>query len=278
MMGIAGNVSPQWLDEQYRLWRESPEQLPADWRAFFEGFDLARELPGADCELALKTSAVDSLIYRYRDLGHLQAWTNPLDDQPPAALPDLALAAFGLEAADLDRTFNPLRYPGPATLREIIDTLQATYCGSIGVEFMHSQQPTQRQWLKERMEGSRNRAELSREERLAILAKLQEAALFEEFLHHHFLGQKRFSLEGGEALIPFLDVLVSQAASAGVTDLVMGMSHRGRLNVLANIFGKPLENIFAEFQDNLELAFVGEGDVKYHQGFSSDRRIGDRVI
>ena len=277
-MAIAGNVSPQWLEEQYRLWREAPEQLAPDWRAFFEGFDLARELPAADCELALKTSAVDSLIYRYRDLGHRQAWTNPLDEERPANLPDLALAAFGLVDADLDRTFRPLRYPGPATLRDIVETLVASYCGTIGVEFMHIQEPAQRQWLKERMETARNRAELGPDERLAILARLQEAALFEQFLHRRFLGQKRFSLEGGEALIPLLDALVCRAASAGITDLIMGMSHRGRLNVLANIFAKPLENIFAEFQDNLELAFVGEGDVKYHQGFSADRRLSSGSI
>jgi 2-oxoglutarate dehydrogenase E1 component len=277
-MGIAGNVTPQWLDDQYRLWRAEPEQLPPDWRAFFEGFDLARELPDSDCALAVKTSAVDSLIYRYRDLGHRQAWTNPLDADRPAALADLSLAAFGLDEADLDRTFRPLRYPGPATLRSIVDTLHATYCGSIGVEFMYIQDPGHRQWLRERMEDSRNRATLNTAERLAILAKLQEAALFEQFLHRRFLGQKRFSLEGGEALIPLLDNLVEWAASAGVTDLAMGMAHRGRLNVLANIFAKPLENIFAEFQDNLELAFVGEGDVKYHQGFSTDRHAAGGTI
>ena len=277
-MGIAGNVSPQWLEEHYRLWREDPERLPADWRAFFEGFDLARELPASDCELAAKTSAVDSLIYRYRDLGHRQAWTNPLDPERPPALADLSLAAFGLDDADLDRTFRPLRYPGPATLRTIVDTLHATYCGSIGIEFMHIQDPGHRQWLRERMEASRNRAAFTAAERLGILAKLQEAALFEQFLHRRFLGQKRFSLEGGEALIPLLDTLVEAAASAGVTDLAMGMAHRGRLNVLANIFGKPLENIFAEFQDNLELAFVGEGDVKYHQGFSTDRQAGGGTV
>jgi 2-oxoglutarate dehydrogenase E1 component len=277
-MAIAGNVSPQWLEQHYRLWREHPEQLSPDWRAFFEGFDLARELPGTDYELAVKTSAVDSLIYRYRDLGHRQAWTNPLDEEPPAPLPDLMLAAFGLDETDLERTFQPLRYPGQAPLHEIIASLRATYCGSIGVEFMHIQEPNQRQWLKERMETTRNRAVFSRDERLAILTKLQEATLFEQFLHRRFLGQKRFSLEGGEALIPLLDALVTEAASAGVTDLVMGMSHRGRLNVLANIFNKPLANIFAEFQDNLELAFVGEGDVKYHQGFSSDRQTAGGTI
>src|SRR5512139_304132 len=144
-MAIAGNVSPQWLEQHYRLWREHPEQLSPDWRAFFEGFDLARELPGTDCELALKTSAVDSLIYRYRDMGHRQAWTNPLDETRPADLPDLELAAFGLDERDLDRTFHPLRFPGPATLREIVATLHDTYCGNIGVEFMHIQEPAQRQ-------------------------------------------------------------------------------------------------------------------------------------
>src|SRR5512139_1648090 len=174
-MAIAGNVSPQWLEQHYRLWREHPEQLSSDWRAFFEGFDLAREFPGTDYELAVKTSAVDSLIYRYRDLGHRQAWTNPLDEEPPAPLPDLMLAAFGLDEADLERTFQPLRYPGQAPLHEIIANLRATYCGSIGVEFMHIQEPNQRQWLKERMETTRNRALFSRDERLAMLTKLQEA-------------------------------------------------------------------------------------------------------
>ena len=120
------------------------------------------EVITTDYELALKTSAVDSLVYRYRDLGHRQAWTNPLDEAQPAALPDLDLAAFGLEETDLDRTFRPLRFPGPAPLGEIIATLQATYCASIGVEFMHIQEPAHRQWLKERMETPRNHADLNR--------------------------------------------------------------------------------------------------------------------
>ena len=269
-MSISGNVSPQWLEEQYQLWKSEPGKVSPDWQAFFEGFDLARQTPATDSDLAAKNSAVDSLIYRYRDLGHLQAGTDPLT---PGQVnhAQLNLAAFGLAEADLEQTFYPLRFPKQsATLREIIALLKETYCGAIGIEFMHIQDPVKRDWLKQRMEGKRNRPEFGRDEQLHALAKLQEATFFETFLHRKFLGQKRFSLEGGEVIIPLLDSLLSQAAQRGVSDLIMGMSHRGRLSVLANIFKKPLENIFAEFQDNLELAFVGEGDVKYHKGYSAD--------
>ncbi|MBW2689926.1 MAG: 2-oxoglutarate dehydrogenase E1 component [Deltaproteobacteria bacterium] len=269
-MGIVSNVSPQWLEEQYQLWKSEPSQVSPDWQAFFEGFDLARQTPVTDSELAAKNSAVDSLIYRYRDLGHLQAGTDPLTPEPTDHA-QLNIAAFGLTEKDLDLTFYPLRFPKQrATLREIIALLQETYCGAIGVEFMHIQDPTKRDWLKQRMEEKRNQPQMSRAEQLHALEKLQEATLFEAFLHRKFLGQKRFSLEGGEVIIPLLDTLLTQAAERGVGDLIMGMSHRGRLNVLANTFRKPLENIFAEFQDNLELAFVGEGDVKYHKGYSTD--------
>ena len=269
-MSISSNVSPEWLEEHYQLWKSDPGQVSPDWQAFFQGFDLAQQTPVADRALAEKNSAVDSLIYRYRDLGHLQASTDPLTPERTDH-PELSLAAFGLTEADLEQTYYPLRFPRQsATLQEIIDLLDETYCGVIGVEFMHIQNPHKRDWLKQRMEEKRNRADFSREEQLHILKKLQEATLFEAFLHRKFLGQKRFSLEGGEVIIPLLDSLLNQAAQRGVSDLVMGMAHRGRLNVLANIFNKPLENIFAEFQDNLELAFVGDGDVKYHKGYSSD--------
>ncbi len=269
-MSLESNVSPKWLDEQYRLWQEDPSRLDAEWQAFFKGFDLAQETEFSDRNLAASNSAVDSLIYRYRDIGHLIAHTDPLSP-PPGEDQRFALGAFGLSEADLDTTFFPLRFlRDSATLKEIIALLRDTYCRSIGVEFMHIQDPEERQWLKDRMESVRNRPHLSRDERLAILAKLQEGTQFEAFLHKKFLGQKRFSLEGGEVLIPLLDALVEKAAAMDVSDLIMGMSHRGRLNVLANIFAKPLENIFAEFKDNLELGFVGEGDVKYHKGYSVD--------
>ena len=274
-MSLESNFSPKWLDEQYRLWKEDPAQLDDEWHAFFKGFDLAQEADDSGRNLAASNSAVDSLIYRYRDLGHLMASTDPLSP-PPAQNELLTLDAFGLSEDDLDTIYYPLRFPQQsATLKDIIALLRDTYCRTVGVEFMHIQDPAERHWLKDRMEPVRNRPSLTRVERLKILAKLQEGTQFEAFLHRKFLGQKRFSLEGGEVLIPLLDSLVEKAAAMGVSDLVMGMSHRGRLNVLANIFAKPLENIFAEFKDNLELEFVGEGDVKYHKGYSVDRTTSD---
>jgi 2-oxoglutarate dehydrogenase E1 component len=290
-MSFTGNITPQWIEAHYLLWCDAPEQVGAEWRAFFNGFELGEgELTGKECldpEQAKRESAVHYLIHRHRDIGHLLACTDPLS---PCKIdhPLLALTAFGLEPADLERTFyvkkcmrstqreNP---PGPAgikaelkatTLREILAIMRETYCRSIGVEFMHIQEPAERQWMIDRMEPIRNHPEFSLAERLAILAKLKEAALFEGFLNKKFMGQTRFSLEGGEALIPLLDSIVDQASSLGVTNLILGMPHRGRLNVLANVFRRPLENIFAEFTDNIEQGVVGEGDVKYHRGFSVD--------
>jgi 2-oxoglutarate dehydrogenase E1 component len=273
-MPFEHNVSPQWIESLFRLWQQDPQRVPPQWRAFFAGFALAAEAPPAgarvDLDYALKQSAVQSLIYRYRDIGHLLACVDPLSPCPTDH-PLLALSAFGLEEADLDTTYHTRRFlRESATLREIVATLRETYCRSVGVEFMHLQEPAERQWLIERMEPTRNRPGLSRAQKLRLLGKLQEAALFEAFLHRRFVGQKRFSLEGGEALVALLDFVVQRAAALGVRDLVLGMSHRGRLNVLVNIFGKPPENLFAEFEDNVELQVVGEGDVKYHQGFSAD--------
>ena len=291
-MSLVGNVTPQWIEAQYLLWRETPEKVDTEWRAFFAGFELGGGLPpgkeSLEPELALKQSAVQSLVYRYRDIGHLLACTDPLS---PCKIdhPLLNLAAFDLEPSDLDRTFYVKRftrfpYPGgvtaqaappaaglhAATLREILEVMRETYCRSIGSEFMHIQEPAERQWLIDRMEPVRNRPDFSMDERLAILEKLQAAALFEGFLNRKFIGQTRFSLEGGEVLIPQLDTVVNHAARLGVTDLILGMPHRGRLNVLANVFRNPLEDIFAEFTDNIEHGVVGEGDVKYHKGFSVD--------
>jgi len=277
-MGMLENLSPQWIEEQYGLWLNDPSQLSDEWRAFFNGFELASQrLPGATLavEDALKQSAVQSLIYRYRDLGHLLACTDPLS---PCQLehPLLALSAFGLDSSDLEKTFHTRRYmKQSATLKEVVQVMRSTYCGSLGVEFMHIQDPAERQWLIDQMEPSGNRGSFSRDARLTILRKLKEAALFERALQKKFPGQTRFSLEGGDVLIPLLDAAISQAASLGVTDVVFGMPHRGRLNVLVNIFGMPYENMFAEFADNAEYGVVGEGDVKYHKGYSADLTAAD---
>jgi 2-oxoglutarate dehydrogenase E1 component len=286
-MSFTGNITPQWIEAHYLLWREAPEQVGAEWRAFFDGFELGGDaLSGKEClspQQALREAAVHALIHRHRDIGHLLACTDPLS---PCKIdhPLLSLTAFGLESADLERIFyvrncmpflSPDKMDTPGgmmalTLREILTIMRETYCRSIGVEFMHINEPTERQWLIDHMEPFRNRPDLSVEERLTILGKLREAALFEGFLNRKFIGQTRFSLEGGEVLIPLLDALVSRAARLGITDLIFGMPHRGRLNVLTNIFRRPLENIFAEFTENIEHGVVGEGDVKYHRGFSVD--------
>lgn len=274
-MSFLQNLDPQWVEDLYRRWQQNPDDVPADWRGFFAGYAFAEEsgAPAGVCidpDFALKQSGVQSLIYRYRDIGHLLACTDPLNPCP-ISHPFLDLANFGLTTADLDTIFHTRRFFKPhATLREILEVMQQTYCRSLGVEFMHIQDPDEREWLKERMENTRNRPSFSAEEKWDILEKLQQAVFFEQFLHRKFLGQKRFSLEGAETLIPILHSLVKAANRQDIRDMVLGMAHRGRLNVLANIFCKPLENIFAEFQDNLQYAFVGEGDVKYHKGFSCD--------
>ncbi len=276
-MGFEPNSSPEWLEALYTTWQRTPDSLPEDWSEYFSA--LTDEASGttkpASSQELLKHSAVQSLIYRYRDIGHLLACTDPLSPCPTSH-PLLDLSAFGLGVEDLDLRFVLRNFPLPeASLRDILDLLRETYSHSIGAEFMHIQSPLERGWLKDRMESCRNHLQVSASKQLRLLEKLQQASLFEEFLHKSFLGQKRFSLEGGEALIPLLDEVVERCPGMGVCNLVLGMAHRGRLNVLANVFGKPMENIFSEFEDNREFGFVGDGDVKYHVGFSSHRTFQD---
>jgi len=278
------NISGQWLETLYDAWRRDPASVSDDWSAFFRGFEMGSSGPvehpaeHMDERTSLKLSGVQSLIYRYRNIGHLLACTDPLS---PCLIdhPLLHLSAFGLDDDDLDTPFTTRRFlKQTATLREIVATLSETYCREIGVEFMHIQDPSERQWLIERMEPVRNRPLYSDAEKLHILTKLQEAALFELFLQRRFPGQKRFSLEGGEVLIPVLDALVRNCPAHGISDVILGMAHRGRLNVLAHIFGKPYENIFAEFRDTEEFGFNGDGDVKYHKGHSAQTALPDGSV
>lgn len=223
-------------------------------------------------ETNAKQERVDMLIRVYRVRGHVEAQLDPLATCQQHH-PDLELAAYGLSEDDLDVAFScrTMRGAPIMTLRQIIQRLRNTYCGSIGVQYMHIDDPDVKDWLQERMETSENRRALSRDEQIRIFTKLTDAELFEAFLQKKFVGAKRFSLEGGESLIPLLDLALEEAAAKGVEEVVIGMAHRGRLNVLANIVGKGPQQIFREFEDADPDLHIGRGDVKYHMGHSGLR-------
>ncbi len=274
----------EYLDEQYQRWLESPESVADDLAEFFQGFDLGRSssapaptsapapaATGAGADSA--QCAVDRLINAYRTLGHFCATLDPFGREREAP-PELTPQHWGLSDADLDRAFDPGDLPlkKPATLRAIIEALDETYCRSIGVEYMYIADGEQREWLREAFESTRNKASLSDGERIHALERLHQSEMFETFLHKRYLGQKRFSLEGAESTIPLLDRIIEQGADLGAEEFIMGMAHRGRLNVLNNILGKSYEQIFTEFEANWDEDFVdGGGDVKYHLGYSCDR-------
>ncbi len=216
---------------------------------------------------------VYQLVNAYRVRGHLFAKIDPLGT-PPAAAPELDLANFGLSEADYDVAFPTVGIAGlppRATLREIIAHLSETYCSSIGVEFTHIEEPDARDWLQNAMESSKNRIALDQVECVRILKHLTDAEIFEQFVHKNFVGAKRFSAEGAESMIPMLDLLIEYAATSGTEEIVIGMAHRGRLNVLANIMNKNVREIFAAFRDSNPERNLGRGDVKYHLGESTDR-------
>jgi 2-oxoglutarate dehydrogenase E1 component len=220
---------------------------------------------------AVRQDALDALVRAYRVRGHMMAKIDPLG-LPRPSQPELDPEFYGLYADDLERTFSSRTIFGAEslTLREILNRLRNTYCRSIGVQFMHIDDLNVKNWLQERMEGSENRIQLTRGEQLRILTKLTDAVMFEEFIHKKFVGAKSFSLEGSESLIPLLAFAIDRAAEHGVDEVVLGMAHRGRLNVLANIMGKSPRDIFREFQDSDPELYYGSGDVKYHLGHSSD--------
>jgi len=220
---------------------------------------------------------VGELINAYRIRGHLFANLDPLGLlQPPP--PELEIEHFGLSEEQLDKPFATGDFAagkGEMTLREILAHLKRTYCRTIGVEYMHGEDPAIKRWLQERMEAAQNTPTLSREQKLRILARLTDAETLETFLHRKYIGKKRFSLEGAESLIPLLDWLVEEFGRQGGEEIVLGMAHRGRLNVLVNVLGKGLRELFAEFEDTEIETMMGRGDVKYHLGYSSDRTLPD---
>ncbi len=213
--------------------------------------DAAEAARGTTAKALAAQDRVDALVRAYRVRGHMMAQIDPLG-LPRSAQPELDPAFYGLGADDMERVFSSRTIFGAQTLelREIIRRLSSTYCRSIGVQFMHIDDLEVKNWLQDRMEGTQNRVRLSREEQLRILVKLTDAVIFEEFIQKKFLGAKSFSLEGSESLIPLLAFAFDRAAEHGVNEVVLGMAHRGRLNVLANIIGKSPRNIFREFDNH----------------------------
>lgn len=292
------HLSLAYVEGLYADYLRDPTSAPPEWRGYFGGLTngqangetaapppafrpysvfnppaARRKGPGQrdKPELADLQERVDSLIRSYRSRGHIIAQIDPLR-QPKAEPPELDPAYHGLTAADLDRPFACATMEPDALLplREIIERLRSTYCRSIGVQFMHIDDYAIRYWLQERMERAQNRLALKRAEQLRILTRLTDAVVFEEFIRKKFIGAKSFSLEGSESLIPLLDLAIEHAGEQGVTGIVLGMAHRGRLNVLANILGKSPRAIFREFADTDPKLQLGGGDVKYHLGYSKD--------
>ena len=274
---LVGNHEIAAVEAMYQAYLQNPDSVDSTWQNFFAGFELARKSysPGKITEFdnaqINKEFNILNLINGYRQRGHLFTRTNPVRKRRQYS-PTLDYTNFGLEASDLDTVFQAGTEIGigPATLKEIIAHLELTYCESIGAEFLYMRHPELINWLKTRMEKTRNRQDFTSEERRHIFYHLKIAVGFESYIHKKFVGAKRFSLEGTEALIPALDSIIGYGARLGIDEFVIGMAHRGRLNVLANILEKPYQNIFKEFYGTDYEEGISLGDVKYHLGFENE--------
>ncbi len=279
-LSYLSNADPAYIDSLYQLYKEDNQSVDAGWQKFFEGFDfgLKSASGGQSEEISdrfLKEISVMNMINGYRDRGHLFTKTNPVRERR-SYYPGKELETFGLSDKDLDTVFSAGIEVGlgPAPLREIRALLEQTYCQSIGAEFKYIRNPGKIQWFQNRMESERNTPKFSIDTKKRILRKLNQAVVFENFLGTKFLGQKRFSLEGAESVIPALDSVIEKGAELGIEEFVIGMAHRGRLNVLANIMHKTYKDIFSEFEGKgYDARSPFGGDVKYHLGFSTDVEI-----
>ncbi len=274
------NAHPSYIDSIYKKYLDDPTQVEDGWRSFFQGFEFGQHKNG-DAQTTAPSTIVDldkefgaqSIIHGFRNRGHLLSRTNPIRSRRDRH-PHLELSDYHLVPEDLNRKFKAgaeIGIPG-STLQEIIDRIKSIYCGHIGFEYAHIENKEKRMWLRGKIENRELKKSygLSIEKKKRILSKLNGAVGFENFLNTKYVGQKRFSLEGGESAIAGLDSIIMKGASMGVKEVVIGMAHRGRLNVLANIMGKTYDQIFNEFEGTAvpDLSF-GDGDVKYHLGFSS---------
>ncbi len=311
---VEHNLNPAnaaYVEQLFREWSDDSESVPAEWREYFSTLPDAAGPPAAaglvspgqssderpsdgvvtpaQKTTSARQSRVDSLIWAYRDAGYVHADLNPLKGYGTPDLEylfvmiegiyeSLSLEEHGLSEADLDSVFSAGRYlkPSRATLRQIVAVLRETYCGYIGAEILHIRNKPIRRWLIEKMEASAGPPGWSQEQKTEIQQDLIRAGEFERFLHSHYVGQKRFSLEGSEVLIPALHYLVNTAEKNGIQEIVLGMAHRGRLNVLTHVLGKPPFEIFSTFEDSHQPhTYGGSGDVKYHLGYSLDHRHED---
>ena len=258
-----------WLEALYQQYLTDPGRVSAEWRAYFAALDQSPSVaapPACD----RRQVAVLQLINAYRFLGVRHANLDPLQRFPRPDVPELDPAYYGLGADDMQSVFDTgsLVAPLQATLADILSVVRRTYCGTLGAEYMYISDNVRKRWLQQRLEGSLSTPEFDPAQQLQILQSLTAAETLEKFLHTRYVGQKRFSLEGAETLIPMLHYLISGAAAHGVQEVVLGMAHRGRINVLVNVLGKPLKQIFGAMPVDTGNALTG--DVKYHQGFSTD--------
>lgn len=278
-LDFLSQVSPEYLETLETQYESDPRSLPPDWAFFFDVLKLGEsevrviQEGGAPDPAVGDEIRVFNMISAFRQRGHMMATVDPLNLRKPPFDPALSLNYFKLDQADKSRTFQAAEEIGlpPSPLLKIVETLQNTYCRNIGIEFSYIRNPEVFRWLKKRIDQNQNRTDFSSEEKVRILQQLYKASIFENFLQNNYTGQKRFSLEGGESLIPALKQAIDVIADQGAEEVVIGMAHRGRLNVLANIMNKPYQEIFKEFEGG-ELPQLDEimGDVKYHQGYSSD--------
>ena len=304
-----GGDNAAYLEDLYEQYLTDPDSVAETWRTFFADLPrvsgLAEEVrhsavresmrmltrgpaaaspagrpPAAGFEHEQKQVRVLQLINAYRFRGHQVADTDPLGLRAVAVIPELGLDAHGLGEADLQTRFDTgsLAIDGPATLGEILKHLRATYCGTVGSEYMHITETAEKRWIQQRLERAGGRPAFDSEARLRILERLTAAEGLERYLHTRYVGQKRFSLEGGDSLIPLIDGLIQRGGSLGVKEVVIGMAHRGRLNVLVNIVGKTPAELFLEFEGKAGQTANGSGDVKYHQGFSSDLKTAGSLV
>ena len=284
------NAHVNYIEELYQAYQQDAASVDESWQKFFEGFEFSQQKFGSNghangaptsdgitsSETDAREIAVRKLIRNYRRRGHLESKTNPVRERVNRHA-ELGTEHFGLSDADLDTEFEAGHEIGigRATLRQIVDRLREVYLGPIGFEYTYIRDREVMEWMKHKAEQESIPYDPSDEEKRQILSMLNEAVVFENFLHTKYLGQKRFSLEGGETTIPALDAIIDEASERGVKEVVIGMAHRGRLNVLANIMGKTYEQIFNEFEGEAEPNLShGDGDVKYHLGYSAEMTTG----